>query len=204
MHKLMKKYINWQNSRKFAKVGKRCRFYGTDIEVEGHVEAGDNVHIRDHCIFRTRKDGKIIFKDRSMVSWYVIIESSSIVEIGENTGLAENVIIRDGTHMIYGTKEHWRFTPHIIKPTIIGPNCWIGSRAYISYGVTIGEGAVVGVGSVVTKDIGPYEVWAGSPAKYIAHRTDDVPPQKLAEAEELLKLQGIRHDRRMDHVDDEV
>ena len=198
MKKLMRKYYTWTNARKFSKVGKKCRFYGGDIEVDGNVEVGDFVHIRDHCVFRTRGNGKIVFKDRSMVSWNVIIESGEYVEIGENTGLAEGVIIRDGTHLIYGTKEHWRFTPFIIKPTIIGPNCWIGSRAYINYGVTIGEGAVIGVGSIVTKDVGAYEVWAGTPAKYVAHRTDDVPPKKLAEAQELLAKHGIRTDRRME------
>jgi acetyltransferase-like isoleucine patch superfamily enzyme len=197
MNKLVRRFHSWRNSRKFAKVGKRCRFYGNDIEVEGRVEVGDFVHIRNHCVFRTRGNGRIVFRDRSMVSWYVIIESGGLVEIGENTALAEHVIIRDGTHLIYGTKEHWRFTPHIIKPIIIGPNCWIGSRSYINYGVTIGEGAVVGVGSIVTKDIGPYEIWAGAPARYMAHRTDDVPPGKLAEAQELLATQGIRPDRRM-------
>lgn len=198
MNKLVRRVQSWRNSRKFAKVGKRCRFYGDDIEVEGQVEVGDYVHIRNHCVFRTRGKGRIVFRDRSMVSWYVIIESGGLVEIGENTALAEHVIIRDGTHLIYGTKEHWRFTPHIIKPIIIGPNCWIGSRSYINYGVTIGEGAVVGVGSIVTKDIGPYEVWAGAPARYMAHRTDDVPPGKLAEAQELLAKYGIRPDRRME------
>jgi acetyltransferase-like isoleucine patch superfamily enzyme len=198
MNTIVRRWRFWKNSRKFVKVGRRCRFYGTDLDVEGHVEVGDYVHIRDHVILRTRYDGKIIFKDRSMVCWYCIIESGSLVEIGENTALAEHVTIRDGTHLIYGTKEHWRFTPHIMKPVIIGPNVWVGSHSYINYGVTIGEGAVIGVGSIVTKDVGPYEVWAGVPAKYLAHRTDDVPPHKLAEAQELLAKQGTRPDRRMD------
>ena len=121
MNKLMRKYYTFINKRKFTKVGKKVRLYGSDMEVDGDVQLGDFVHIRDHCVFRTRGQGKIVFKDRAMVSWNVIIESGQYVEIGENTGLAEGVIIRDGTHLIYGTKEHWRFTPFIIKPTIIGP-----------------------------------------------------------------------------------
>lgn len=200
MNTFVRRYRYWKNARKFTKVGKKCRFYGADIEVEGNVEVGNYVHMREHIILRTRYDGKIVFKDRSMVSWYCIIESGGYVEIGENTALAEHVIIRDGTHLIYGTKEHWRFTPHIIKPVIIGPNAWIGSRSYINYGVTIGEGAVIGVGSIVTKNVGPYEVWAGAPARYVAHRTDDVPPQKLAEAQELLAKHGVRPDRRMEDL----
>lgn len=200
MNGIQRAYYYWRNKRKFAKIGKKCRIYCKDLEVDGHVELGDYIHMREGAKLRTRYDGKIILRDRVMLSWNVIIESGELVDIGENTALTEYVTIRDGTHLIYGTKEHWRFTPHIKKPIIIGPNCWIGSRAYINYGVTIGEGAVVGVGAVVTKDIGPYEVWAGTPAKFLAHRTENVPAHKLAEAQELLAKYGVRPDRRMEGV----
>lgn len=198
MNDIQRAYYYWRNKRKFKKIGKKCRIYCRDLEVEGNVELGDYIHMRDHIKLRTRHEGKIVLKDRSHLSWNVIIECGDYVEIGENAALTEYVIVRDGTHLIYGTKEHWRFTPHIMKPVIIGKDAWIGSRAYINYGVTIGEGAVVGVGAVVTKDIGPYEIWAGTPAKYLGHRTDDAPPHKLAEAKELLERFGVRPDRRME------
>lgn len=57
--------------------------------------------------------------------------------------------------------------------TIIGNDVWIGARVLIKAGVTIGHGSVVGMGSVVTKDIPPYEVWAGNPAKFIRKRFND-------------------------------
>ena len=50
-------------------------------------------------------------------------------------------------------------------------NVWIGTRSLILAGVTIGEGAVVGAGSVVTKDVAPYTVVAGVPAKFIKDRS---------------------------------
>lgn len=59
------------------------------------------------------------------------------------------------------------------KYTRIGNDVWIGSKCLIKSGVTIGDGAVVGMGSVVTKDIPPYEIWAGNPAKLIRKRFDD-------------------------------
>ncbi|MCP4644113.1 MAG: hypothetical protein GY851_26960 [bacterium] len=187
---------NWRHSRKFDKVGKGCRFVGSKIEVDGHVELGDYCRLRDNIHLRTRRTGKIVLGDRCIISWNVIVEASELVQMGRRSGLAENSVVRDGTHLMYGTKECILYTPHIIKPVIIGDEVWVGSRAYISYGVTIGDGAVVGVGSVVLKDIGPYEVWAGAPARYIAHRTDDVPPHKLAEATALIEKYGIREDRR--------
>ena len=59
------------------------------------------------------------------------------------------------------------------KETVIGNDVWIGSKCLIKGGVTIGTGAVIGMGSVVTKDVPPYEIWAGNPARCIRKRFDD-------------------------------
>lgn len=55
----------------------------------------------------------------------------------------------------------------------IGNDVWIGSNVLIKGGVTIGDGAVVGMGSIVTKDVPPYAVVAGNPAKIIKYRCND-------------------------------
>lgn len=60
------------------------------------------------------------------------------------------------------------------RETIIGHDVWIGARSIVKAGVTIGSGSVVGMGSVVTKDIPPYEIWAGNPARLIRKRFDEV------------------------------
>jgi maltose O-acetyltransferase len=57
---------------------------------------------------------------------------------------------------------------------IIGDKVWIAYRAIILPGVTIGEGAVVGAGAVVTKDVEPYTIVAGNPAKVIKKRNPNV------------------------------
>ncbi len=54
----------------------------------------------------------------------------------------------------------------------IGDRVWIGYRAIVLPGVTIGEGAVVGAGAVVTKDVEPFAIVAGNPARKIGQRTD--------------------------------
>lgn len=56
---------------------------------------------------------------------------------------------------------------------VIGNDVWIGCRAVIMAGVTIGDGAVIGSGAVVTKDIPPYAIVGGVPAKIIRYRFDD-------------------------------
>ena len=58
----------------------------------------------------------------------------------------------------------------IYKPIIIKNNVWIAARAFINPGVVIGDGAVVGACSVVTKDVEPWTVVAGNPAKFIKRR----------------------------------
>jgi acetyltransferase-like isoleucine patch superfamily enzyme len=57
-------------------------------------------------------------------------------------------------------------------PTTVGHDVWIGYRSLIMPGVSIGNGAVIGAGSVVTKDVPPYAVVAGNPAKLIRIRFD--------------------------------
>lgn len=55
----------------------------------------------------------------------------------------------------------------------IGNDVWIGAKVVIKPGVTIGDGAIVAGGALVTKDIPPYEIWGGVPAKFIKKRFDD-------------------------------
>lgn len=50
-------------------------------------------------------------------------------------------------------------------------------------GITIGDGAVIGAGSIVTKDVGPYEIWAGNPARFIRKRFDDETIEKLLKSQ---------------------
>lgn len=66
--------------------------------------------------------------------------------------------------------------------TVIGNDVWIGSEAIIMPGVTIGDGAVIGARALVTKDVEPYAIVGGNPAKIIRKRFDDADIAKLLEA----------------------
>jgi acetyltransferase-like isoleucine patch superfamily enzyme len=195
MNSVVRTWRTWKHSRKFAKLGTGCRFPGKELHVDGHVELGDYCRFRDNVILRTHGAGRIVFGNRSGCSFYCILEATSLIQIGNFTGIAEFCVIRDTDHLVYGTQEHWRYTPQIAKPVIIGDNCLIGSRVYIGPGVTIGEGAVVAPGSVVSKDIGPYEIWAGYPARKIGHRTENIPESKLRQFQDLVAQYGVKEDR---------
>ena len=74
-----------------------------------------------------------------------------------------------------------KFEPKTVT-TVIGNDVWIGRGAFIKEGVTIGDGAIIGMGSVVTKNVKPFEIVAGNPAKNIRYRFDN------DTIEELLKI----------------
>ena len=63
------------------------------------------------------------------------------------------------------------FDPY--EQTVIENDVWIGNGVKIKAGVHVATGAVIGMGSVLTKDVGPYEIWAGNPARLIRKRFDD-------------------------------
>lgn len=105
-------------------------------------------------------------------------------KIGSFTSIADNCIIGGAAHpldwvstspVFHSGKNVLRtnFSNHNFvstKQTIIGNDVWIGNNALIKSGITIHNGAVIGMGSVVTKNVGPYEIWAGNPAKFIRKR----------------------------------
>lgn len=110
------------------------------------------------------------------------------VYIGKFCSIADQItIFLGGNHRVDWVttfpftvlKEDWPDTPNIAGhpatkgDVIIGNDVWIGSHATIMSGVTIGNGSVIGAYSVVTKDVKPYEIVAGNPAKHIKNRFED-------------------------------
>jgi acetyltransferase-like isoleucine patch superfamily enzyme len=94
-----------------------------------------------------------------------LIVAQTSIEIGNRCRIAWDVIIMDSDlHPIDGKiMEN--------KPVVLEDNVWIGCRSIILKGVRIGKGAIIAAGSVVTKDIPPYAIAGGVPAKVISVRS---------------------------------
>lgn len=92
--------------------------------------------------------------------------------IGENVNISSNVSIYSGAHDHQDPFFH--STPRTTRPITIGNRVWISSNAIILTGVNIGEGAVCCAGCVVTKDVEPFAVVAGIPARKIGERPHDL------------------------------
>lgn len=114
-------------------------------------------------------------------------------EVGKYCSIAPNCMIGQGKHptdwistspVFYGNKNLFNFNLgdeqfEEFDKTRIGNDVWIGAGAMIKGGVTIADGAIIGMGAIVTKDVGPYEIWAGSPARLIRKRFDDETAERL-------------------------
>ena len=98
------------------------------------------------------------------------------VKVGHFVMFATDVAILGGDHRFDLVGVPTRFTGrdglHELQ-TVVEDDVWVGHGVIIIAGVTIGEGAVIGAGSVVTKDVPPYAVVAGVPAKIIRYRFDE-------------------------------
>ena len=108
--------------------------------------------------------------DKARISNGVFIDLTGNVTIGANSEIAENV-------RIYTHKHHWvgrglRKDNNVIDfwSISIGNDAFIGANSILIGARIIGDRAIIGAGSIVTRDVPPYEVWAGNPAKKIGER----------------------------------
>lgn len=130
-------------------VGHNCDF------IPSHVHCGHHIHIGSHASF---------------------IASIAHIYIGNYVMFGPNVTIRGGNHRIdvlgkhiyeVGVKEK---LPDNDQNVYVEEGVWVGCNVTILKGVTIGKGAVVAAGAVVTKDVPPYSIVGGNPARVIKYR----------------------------------
>jgi len=115
------------------------------------------------------------------------------VKIGKFCSIADGVkILSGGEHGHRMRVANYPIRAHMLNiksypdalsrgPVVIGNDVWLGSHALILSGVNIGDGAVVGAGAVVVKDIPPYAIVVGNPAKIIGYRFSEEIIMKLLE-----------------------
>ena len=94
------------------------------------------------------------------------------VRMGNYCSVAPYVQIGGTEHSWWWGSTSSRISEHNVfdKETIIGDDVWIGANAFIRQGLNIGRGSVIGAGSVVLKNLAPYTIVAGVPAKEVKKR----------------------------------
>lgn len=184
---------------------------GANMNIARHTSVnllGNNSRVDDgsELIPPVRLYGKVIVDAQSCIGKYTYIGSGTYVtnaSIGSYCSIARGAEIGTRAHPLGMLSTHpFQYNLHhftgqpgyniartpltqIMKKTgtaIIGSDVWIGTKAIIKGGIKIGHGAVIGAGSVVTKDVRPYAIVAGVPAKELRRRFDDETIEKLLES----------------------
>lgn len=137
------KYISF-NGRGTILKGARIEFYKSDF-AEPMFNLGNKVLIGYNCSF--------------------LITGS--LDIGDNTMIASNVLITTENHGMDPSKGSYDKQPLVSRDIKIGNNVWIGEKAVILPGVTIGDNCIIGASSVVTKSVEANSIACGCPAKII-------------------------------------
>lgn len=156
---------------------------------KGRITLGQHTRIGNSTELVAEENKELIVKDYSTI--YSNCKLLGDIEIERYCTLATNIYISSGNHYAFHQPELLvKIQDKIVlgeekgravhnKKVHIHEDVWIGNGAFISRGVTIGRGSVIGANAVVTKDVEPYSIMAGIPAKKIKNRLEYTPPREL-------------------------
>ena len=129
----------------FAEIGEGCY-----VEPPLHANfGGRHVHFGSHVY----------------ANFNLTLVDDTHIYVGDHTMFAPNVILATAGHPLLGALRERNYQYNM--PVRIGRNCWLGAGVIVLPGVTIGDNTVVGAGSVVTRDVPPYSLAVGSPARVV-------------------------------------
>jgi putative colanic acid biosynthesis acetyltransferase WcaF len=131
------------------------------------LKAGRRSSIHRGCRFY--RAHRITIGHHSVINYGVLLDGRRGLSIGDNVSISEGTAIFTLAHDV----DHPGFVEKS-GPVVVGDRVFVGAHARILPGVTLGEGAVVAAGAVVTRDVAPYTVVAGVPARYLRDRTREL------------------------------
>jgi acetyltransferase-like isoleucine patch superfamily enzyme len=135
---------------------------------EGRLDIGKNTLLEPNVWITAPDSARVRIGQGTFLNMGVMIASEHLVEIGDHCMLANGCFVSDSSHRYDDLKQPITVQGFQSKgPTRIGDNCWLGSGVVVSSGVSIGERCVIGANSVVTRDLEPFSVAVGAPAKVI-------------------------------------
>ena len=139
-------------NKKNCKIDKTCSI-SSNVRIKGRVEMGERSSIAQNCSITGENVG---------------------VFIGKDVMIAPNVVIVAFNHESTQIDVPMIDQGNIENPIFIENNCWIAANCTIAMGVRIGEGSIIGANSFVNKDIPPFSIAGGLPAKVIKYRKENL------------------------------
>ncbi|MBE9034693.1 acyltransferase [aff. Roholtiella sp. LEGE 12411] len=149
-------------------------FKGVRIDGKGHqnnkVFLGNRVAIERNVDIGCLEDTCIHIGDDTFIGPDVCIEGPGDIKIGKHCMIAAHSGIYANNHNFADPMEPMKYQGVTRKGIVIEDDCWLGHGVTVLDGVTIGKGSVIGAGAVVNKDIPPFSVAVGLPARVIKNR----------------------------------
>lgn len=131
---------------------------------------GNRSTIEDFCTINNGV-GDVLIGDNTLIGMSNVIIGP--ITIGNNVIFAQNIVASGLNHEYTDVKTPIYQQKILVAPIVVEDDCWIAANSIITAGITIGRHSVVAGGAVVTKDIPPYSVAAGNPAKIIKQYDKD-------------------------------
>jgi acetyltransferase-like isoleucine patch superfamily enzyme len=157
----------WQLRRRGASLGANVRVRGrVYVQNNGRISIGDRAHFDARTVpieLVAFSGGELTIGARTYVNYGSSFAATRRIAIGADCLFGPYVNVTDND--FHDLRDRARQPEP--QPVTIGDSVWIGTRAIILPGVSIGDGAVIGAGSVVTKDVPPNGVVAGNPARLL-------------------------------------
>ena len=146
--------------------------FGTGLSLAGcrNMRIGNSVRLGRGC-FVTASDGELVLHNSVALSPNVHVGADAgRIEIGAHTAVGPGTVIRAANHCIARQDVPIMHQGHVPGQIVIEEDVWIGANCVITPDVRIGRGAVVGAGAVVTRNVAPFSIVGGVPAKLIGMR----------------------------------
>lgn len=140
-----------------------------DTAYGGTISVGRKTEILNGVLIMTY-GGNIVIGENCSINPYTILYGHGNLAIGNNVLIAAHTVIIPANHVFTDTSKPINTQGLVTKGITIGDDVWIGTGCKILDGVHVGEGAIVAAGAVVNKDVQPYSIVAGVPAKVIKVR----------------------------------
>lgn len=135
----------------------------------GKIRIDENTRIAPWCVFR-EYGGYINIGKNCSINSFCHFSAQAGIDIGDNVLIATQCVLITANHNFERTDIPISEQSETRAPIKIEEDCWLGAGVKILAGVTIGKGSVIGAGAVVNKDIPPFSVAVGVPAKVIKSR----------------------------------
>jgi acetyltransferase-like isoleucine patch superfamily enzyme len=137
---------------------------------ENRMEIGNNVIIGRSSVISC-KNGDLFIGDNTNIAMNCFIQSGKLVTIGKNVLFAAYCyVIGGGDHETDRTDIPIIAQGQVVRGITIEDNCWIGAGVKVQDGTLVGRDSIIGSGAVVTKDIPPFSIAVGVPAKVVKER----------------------------------